>query len=113
MASNGDYLLNMPDVLRIKFLAAQSASASSPWRETQEMSTFNFHADAIETGGTIEVMGRNDETTPASSTDGPILVTLAPTSLMGVVTELPRWLKTKKTAGGAPAASTVISEGKR
>ena len=110
--ANGDIISVGADELIVKMFDAQSASASSPWIHVKDYPEKNFHADAIETGGQIEIMVRNDENQPLAATDGVIAQTVVPAALAADVTGY-IWAKAKKTAGGTPAPSTLIMMARR
>jgi len=99
--------------LRILFLDAQIGSGSSDWFETTLMEKATFHLVGIEPTATIQIMGRNDLSQPASTTDGPILITLNSTVQLGVDSSRPRWIKVKKNSAAGAIASTVIMEATR
>lgn len=111
--ANGDILLLDVEAFRVKFLDAEVNTGTGVWVETRQYLEKTFHAGAIETGGQVEIMARNDETKPTDATDGPVLLTLTPAVLAGVDSNPWRWIKAKKTEGGTPAATTVIMEAKR
>lgn len=111
---NGDITLLDFREMRVLFLDAQDVSASSPWVEMGAYHNKSFHVNAIEAGGTIEIMVRNDETQPAAGTDGEVEVTMVNAGALGGASNSAyRWWKAKKTAGGAPAASTLRSNANR
>jgi hypothetical protein len=106
--ANGDKITAGAYLLTAKLLDAQSASHSGVWIDVMNHPDKSFHADAIETGGTVEIMVRNDEFMPLGATNGPVALTLTPTVLLANDPIPFRWVKAKKTAGGTPAPSTVI-----
>ena len=108
--ANGTYLSNFGTTESILFLDAQAASASSPWMEVIECRKRTFIADALEVGAQVDIMVSNATSRPATATDGAIVNTLIPATLALPVDDAYRWFKCKKTAGGAPAATTVIME---
>ena len=112
-AANGDFLSFNNDhrTISYKMLDAQSVTASSPWVDLRGLALKSVDCDAIETGGKVEIMVKNDTAQPASGTDGSIAFTLQPLIPLTGTDGMPhRWYKLKKTQGGTPAPTTCILE---
>ena len=108
--ANNTLINSDSNFLRILFLDAQSASASSDYFETTRMEKCTIHASALEVGSTLAVQGRNDISQPPNTLAGPVLFTLTSAVLLGVDNSRPRWIRVVKTAGATPAPTTVIAE---
>ena len=114
--SNGRIITWYPPVeCHVLLLENQSATGSGPWIEIPAgMPNWTFAVDTGDTleegasDATVDIMVANDETRPATATDGEIALTLSLSNQAGAtVTSGYRWCKAKKTEGSTPAAVTV------
>jgi len=115
--SNGRIVTWYPPVeVNVAMLESQSATGSGPWIEVPAgLTVWSFAVSSdttLEEGAsdaTVDIMVLNDETKPASSTDGPIAATLTvSTPSAGITQSAYRWCKAVKTAGTTPAGVTVF-----
>lgn len=107
--ANGDQFTSNAFGLGYKLLDAQSATiTTAPYVDCRSIGLKTIEVDGAESGSTINIEGRNDDTQPGTGTAGAIVGTVAGTG-NPVKIEMQfsyRWIRASKTQGGSPTATT-------